>query len=169
MQAAFKCSQLKNTLTVVYNEDALLERRKTLGGRSHSRGTGTVRQTEGILIITSPGCPKLQKRPNLNHEGSTAGDALTQVSVPTEELHNCIYYIKLTLQGQNLRKKVFGCTWFSYHSKHTNLYYASICSQVAVLDNVSREEKTLSQGHVFLASRTSSPEGGGRQLKSCCH
>ena len=90
MAANFKGSQIRNMLTVVYNEEALMERRKNFDGKSHSRGTGTVKQTEGFLVITSPGCPKLQKRPNINHEGSTAGDALMQVAVPTEEFPCCI-------------------------------------------------------------------------------
>ena len=100
MTSAFKCSQLKNTLTVVYSEDALLDRRNlnascATRAPAHSRGTGTVKQTEGFSVLTSPGCPRLQKRPNINHEGSTAGDALMQVSVPTEETARCIECLDL--------------------------------------------------------------------------
>ena len=62
---------------------------RSAGSRSHTRGSMTLKQTEGWLLLSSPGCPRLPTRQNLVHEGSTIGDALTGVGVPTDELFNC--------------------------------------------------------------------------------
>jgi hypothetical protein len=53
--------------------------------KSQARGSMTLKQTEGFVVLTTPGCPRLPKRQNIHHEGSTAGDALMQVSVPVDE------------------------------------------------------------------------------------
>jgi hypothetical protein len=57
--------------------------------RSHTRGSMTLKQTEGWLLLSTPGCPRQPKRQNLLHDGSTAGDALTGVGVPTDEFFDC--------------------------------------------------------------------------------
>jgi hypothetical protein len=72
------------------NSDSIIDVKfRSAGSRSHTRGSMTLKQTEGWLLLSSAGCPRLHTRQNLLHEGSTIGDALIGVSVPIDELFNC--------------------------------------------------------------------------------
>jgi len=65
-------------LVLVYAEDGAARRRQLV------RGTGSVKQQEGVLLITKHK-PKMNRRKRLHFEGTSAGDAIVNIPAPEDE------------------------------------------------------------------------------------
>jgi hypothetical protein len=65
-------------LVLVYAEDGAARRRQLV------RGTGSVKQQEGVMLVTRFK-PKMNRRKRLHFEGTSAGDAIVNIPAPEEE------------------------------------------------------------------------------------
>jgi hypothetical protein len=65
-------------LTLVYAEDGAARRRQLV------RGTGSVKQREGMLVLTRTK-PKMIRRKRLHFEGTSAGDTIGNIPAPEDE------------------------------------------------------------------------------------
>lgn len=65
-------------LVLVYAEDGAARRRQLV------RGTGSVKQQEGLLLVTRFK-PKMNRRKRLHFEGTSAGDAIVHIPAPDDE------------------------------------------------------------------------------------
>ena len=65
-------------LVLVYAEDGAARRRHLV------RGTGSVKQQEGVLLVTRHK-PKMNRRKRLHFEGTSAGDAIVNIPAPEDE------------------------------------------------------------------------------------
>ena len=71
------------TINILYPEDAIISRRSDTHGMAQGRGFMTLRQLEQVTIIQSELYQPPVKRENLHFPGTTVGDSLALVGLPS--------------------------------------------------------------------------------------
>ena len=151
------------------NSDLIIDVKfRSAGSRSHTRGSMTLKQTEGWLLLSSAGCPRLHTRQNLLHEGSTIGDALIGVSVPIDELFNCNNELFLLFL---LAAHVLLCTCHNTLSISECVFATTLIAQRSKLWRLSVEKKKtcLKDGFFTSAGRllTKDEASSGERRHMC--
>ena len=84
LQGSLKaCPKTVKLLHIVYSEEGLLERRKSLSAVGQARrGFMNLRQVEGAHIVSTGDHVQLPQRDNIHYDGTSSGNALQAVGAP---------------------------------------------------------------------------------------